>query len=90
MPNNVYVSAAVHIYYRINDGVEKSVSGDGHPEIDTEGDDNKLEYWSVDELGNEEEHNILSSIKLDKTPPVTVDDYDDQWHNEDFIITLTN
>jgi hypothetical protein len=34
-----------------------------------EGINNKLEYWSVDKAGNEEQHHFLSSIKLDKTGP---------------------
>jgi hypothetical protein len=57
-------------YYSINDGPTKSVSTDGHLLITTEGANNKLEYWSVDNAGNEElPHNILSGSKLDKTPP---------------------
>ncbi|MBD3182410.1 PEGA domain-containing protein, partial [Candidatus Poribacteria bacterium] len=31
---------------------------------------NSIEYWSIDALGNEESHQTLSNIKLDKTPPV--------------------
>ncbi|MFC1712275.1 PKD domain-containing protein [Candidatus Poribacteria bacterium] len=82
-------SGVEDIYYRINDGVERIVASDGQPVIDTEGSNNKLEYWAVDEAGNEEEHNILEDIKLDKTLPVTTDDYDGEWHNEDFVIVLS-
>jgi hypothetical protein len=35
----------------------------------TEGANNTLEYWSVDNFGNAEPHRILTGIKLDKTPP---------------------
>lgn len=58
-------------HYRINDGPNKTVSIDGQPRITTEGADNKLEYWSLDNVGNEElPHRILTGIKLDKTTPV--------------------
>ena len=61
-------SGVASINYSINDGGIKSVSADGHPLINSEG-NNELEYWSVDSAGNEEEHNIISNISLDKTPP---------------------
>ena len=58
-------------YYKINDGATTSVGSDGQPSITAEGADNKLEYWSMDKADNEEfPHNILTEIKLDKTPPV--------------------
>ena len=56
-------------YYRINDGPVRAVSVDGQPVITTESATNTLEYWSVDNAGNEEEHHILTGIKLDKIPP---------------------
>jgi len=57
-------------YYKINDGTLTTVNINGQPTITTEGADNKLEYWSVDSLGNTElPHNILTGIKLDKTAP---------------------
>ena len=77
------------INYRLNDGIVESVSSDGHPRIRREGDDNKLEYWGIDRVGNEEAHHIVRHIKLDKTEPTTEDDYNGQWHNGDFTITLT-
>ena len=76
-------------YYRINDGPTKSVSTDGMPVFTTEGSENKLEYWSVDNALNEESHHTLLNIKLDKTPPVSSDDYDGEWHNIDITIILT-
>ena len=55
--------------YRINDSGIKSVSAHGPPRIITEGANSKLEYWSMDSAGNEEEHHVISGIKLDMTPP---------------------
>jgi hypothetical protein len=58
------------IYYRIKGGSILHVSAQGQPRMSTESSNNMLEYWSVDELGNEENpHKTLTQIKLDKTPP---------------------
>ena len=59
----------VETYYKINDGATKIVSLNGQPLFTVEGDNNKLEYWSRDQSSNEENHHILTSIKLDKTAP---------------------
>jgi len=57
-------------YYKINDGATQTVSTNGEPFITTESANNKLEYWTVDNAGNEElHHKILTEIKLDKTAP---------------------
>ena len=62
-----YESGVAETYYRINDGPVKAVSTDGQPLITTEGANNTLEYWSVDNAGNEElPHKIVTGIKLDK------------------------
>ncbi|MGB9693719.1 MAG: PKD domain-containing protein [Fervidobacterium sp.] len=59
------------IFYRVNNGPIKRVSVDGQPYITSEGANNTLEYWSVDEAGNEEiPHQLLDEIKLDKTSPI--------------------
>ena len=64
-------SGIAETYYRINNGPTETVSVDGQPTITTEGANNTLEYWSVDNAGNEElPHKILNGIKLDKTSPV--------------------
>jgi parallel beta-helix repeat protein len=63
------ISGVAEIYYRINDGPIQNVSTSGYPHITTEGANNKLEYWSVDNAGNEEGHHILTGIELDKTYP---------------------
>jgi hypothetical protein len=62
-------SGVAETYYKINNGTTKTVGADGQPLITTEGADNTLEYWSVDNAGNEEPSNLLTGIKLDKTPP---------------------
>jgi PKD repeat protein len=64
------LSGVAETYYRINDGPPKSVGANGQPFIATEDANNTLEYWSPDNVGNEElPHNILTGIKLDKTAP---------------------
>ena len=63
------MSGVAETCYKINDGPTKNVSVDGHLLITAEG-NNKLEYWSVDNVGNEEIHHILTGIKLDKTVPI--------------------
>jgi parallel beta-helix repeat protein len=69
-----YESGVAEIYYRINEEPVKAVSVDGQPFITTEGANNTLEYWSVDNAGNEElPHKILTGIKLDKTKPLIVE-----------------
>jgi len=73
-------------YYRINDGSNMSVQIDGQPFISVEG-YNKLEYWSVDVAGNEEEHKIIPDVKLDKTNP-TANAGADQAVDEDTSMTF--
>lgn len=63
-------SGVAKTFYKINDGTTKTVSADGQPLITTDGANNTLEYWSVDNADNEElPHKILTGIKLDKTDP---------------------
>jgi hypothetical protein len=63
-------TSGTETYYKINDGVTRTVSADGQPLISTEGAANTLEYWSVDNAGNKEDHHVLTGIKLDKTAPI--------------------
>jgi hypothetical protein len=56
------------IYYRINNGPTRSVTRDGQPRITMQGENNTLEYWSVDSNGIEElPHDILTGIALQKS-----------------------
>jgi outer membrane protein assembly factor BamB len=64
------ISGVAETYYKINDGPIQNVSVHGQPRITTESANNILEFWSVDNAGNEElPHKILTGIKLDKTAP---------------------
>jgi parallel beta-helix repeat protein len=56
-------------YYAIDGGQTTSVRISGQPHISTESSNHTLEYWSVDNAGNEEPHHVLKNIRLDKTPP---------------------
>jgi hypothetical protein len=57
-------------YYRINSGAVRNVAVDGQPVITMEGGSNMIEYWSVDQFGNEETpHKTVAQVKLDKTSP---------------------
>ena len=55
--------------YRLNGGGEKDVVANGQPTINRQG-KNALEYWSIDVAGNEETHNTLSEVKLDRLSPL--------------------
>ena len=66
------LSGVAETYYRINDGPIQNVGTHGQPLITTESANNKLEYWSVDNAGNEETHHVIQNIKLDKTSPTAV------------------
>jgi tripartite motif-containing protein 71 len=66
-------SGIADVSYIVNGGAVKSVSKDGDPKIDTERSDNKLEYRSIDNAGNEEEYQTLSDVKIDKIKPVLSD-----------------
>jgi PKD repeat protein len=74
-------------YYMINDGPTQQLSMDGQPRITTEGANNTLEYWSIDNFGNEEIHHTILDIKLDKTGP-TADAGQDITVAEDTIMNF--
>jgi fibronectin type 3 domain-containing protein len=63
-------SGISEIFYRINSGSVLSVNMNGQPLITSEGSENTLEYWSVDNVGNEElPHVMLTHVKLDNSAP---------------------
>ncbi|MFC1718520.1 putative Ig domain-containing protein [Candidatus Poribacteria bacterium] len=70
-------SGVSSISYILNKGSEREheIGDQGNVSvmISTEGADNTLEYWCVDELGNERKRETLPAIKLDKTKPIFSD-----------------
>jgi hypothetical protein len=62
-------SGVKETYYRVNNNPTQTVTADDHPLIDMESANNTLEYWSIDNAGNEETHHTLTNIKLDMTAP---------------------
>ncbi|MFH1199400.1 MAG: putative Ig domain-containing protein, partial [Candidatus Omnitrophota bacterium] len=65
------LSGIKNTYYKINNGQTFVVNVSGQPVITTEGANNSLEFWSVNNANIEElPHKTLSNIKLDKTAPV--------------------
>ncbi|PVX24075.1 MAG: hypothetical protein CW716_10820, partial [Candidatus Bathyarchaeum sp.] len=63
------------------------------PFITTQGENNSLEYWSIDNAGNEElPHKILTEIKLDTTAPagsITINNGDPYAVSASVTLTLT-
>lgn len=87
------ISGVAETLYRINEGTQKSVSTNGQPLIITEGSNNTLEYWSLDNAGNEETHNRITGIKLDKASPLSSINLNatigkDGWFTSDVIVTV--
>ena len=62
-------------YYTINHGETQIYNPSQTPKISSEGQDNTIEFWSVDKAGNEEiPHTTVENIKIDPTPPtVTIE-----------------
>jgi len=56
-------------YYQINGEPTRTLMEHGQPTFSTEGDNNILRYWSVDNQGNVEDQKTVTEIKLDKTAP---------------------
>lgn len=86
------LSGVAQTYYKVNDGSKKTVATDRQPVIATEGANNTLEYWSVDIAGNEENHKILTAIKLDKTAPIgsiTINNNDTSTSSTSVTLTLS-
>lgn len=72
--------------YQIDDQEEQNYE----EEFTVEGDDgfHEVQYYSIDIAGNEEEPNT-QEVYLDSTPPVSSDDSDGEWHNEDVTVLIT-
>lgn len=84
-------SGVSETYYQINNGPKEDVSTNGQPLISFESANNTLEYWSVDNVDNEElPHKILTEIKLDKTTPIgSIIINNDEAYTTSTSVTLT-
>lgn len=83
-------SGVAATYYTI-DGTEPTINS---PEGTTFSISNEgiytIKYFSVDIAGNVEGTKTApNQVKIDKTPPITIDDADGQWHNTDVTVKLT-
>ncbi len=79
-------------FYRVNNGIINNVRSNGVPQITAEGSNSSLEYWSIDNAGNEENHHILAGIKLDKTAPagsILINDGDAFTSSTSVFLSLT-
>ncbi|MGD2066926.1 MAG: NosD domain-containing protein, partial [Candidatus Bathyarchaeota archaeon] len=88
-------SGVSETYYRINDGATRTVSVDGQPIIDTEDANNTLQYWSIDNAGNQETPNTLTNIRLDKMAPTSLIDLtaateNNGWFTSDVTMSLSS
>ena len=68
--DDISPSEEIITYYCIDDGPQQIYDPMYKPSISTDGATHRFEYWSVDAAGNEEEHNVISPIKIDRTSPV--------------------
>lgn len=59
-------------YYKINDGSQQLYNAQNPPKISSDGSNNKVEFWSVDSAGNEETHQFITGVKIDKSSPTVV------------------
>ncbi|PVX23542.1 MAG: hypothetical protein CW716_11925 [Candidatus Bathyarchaeum sp.] len=87
-------SGVAETYYQINGGTVMAVSTDGQPLIVTEGSNNRLDYWSVDNSGKQETTKVITGIKLDKMPPVSSISFststgNGDWFTSDVTVTVS-
>jgi hypothetical protein len=78
-------------FYKINGGSTETTI-DCQPTISTEG-LNTLEYWSTDNVGNNEAHHTIT-VKIDYTAPVTTEGETgtiglNNWYTSSVTVTLT-
>ena len=89
-PNDREGAGVAETRYRLNGGIELSGVS---VELNTGG-IHKLEYWSIDKVGNTEVHKFVSEIKVDATPPKTeitlwgTEGYDD-WYISPVQVNLS-
>jgi len=73
--DNVSPEEDLVTYYYIDGGSVRTYDANNKPRISSDGGDHKIEFYSVDAAGNEEDpHQIIDNIKMDATDPsVTID-----------------
>ncbi|MDM5450995.1 glycine rich domain-containing protein [Peribacillus simplex] len=77
-------SGVTSTYYQLDNGPTKSGN---EIKISDEG-VHTLTYWSVDNAGNEETQHT-TTVKIDKTVPITTDNAPKDWVNKDVTVDLT-
>ncbi|MDM5291737.1 glycine rich domain-containing protein [Peribacillus simplex] len=77
-------SGIASTYYQLDNG---STHSGNEIKISAEG-VHTLTYWSVDNAGNEETQHT-TTVKIDKTVPVTTDNAPKDWVNKDVTVDLT-
>ncbi len=83
------LSGVAATYYRLNGGTPQT---GGSVAISSEG-THTLEFWSVDQAGNEEPHKTVQ-VKIDKTPPTITHTQSpaanaNGWNNTNVTVTFT-
>jgi len=73
--DNVSPQEELITYYSIDDGTVRTYDDNNKPRISTDGGYHRIEFYSVDAAGNEEDpHQVIDTIKMDVTDPsVTID-----------------
>jgi hypothetical protein len=81
-PEVLGVSSGVEkIQYKVNNGAVQTIIGDhGTFVVDTDKDNLPVEYWAIDNVGNEESHHTFT-IDMDQTDPLIDITY--EWENTD-------
>jgi hypothetical protein len=75
------MSGVKEIKYKVNNGATQTIIGDnGIFIVDEDGDNLPIEYWAIDNVGNEESHHTFT-IDMDQTKPVV--DYCFEWFDYD-------
>ena len=75
------------LYYIVDGNAGLSYSNSATLTLSSEG-VHQIGYYGRDNAGNTESGKS-TIVKIDKTPPVTTDDTDGEWHNSDILVTLT-
>jgi hypothetical protein len=86
------LSQVAATYYKLDNGSQQTYNAGNNIAISDDG-SHTLEFWSVDNAGNEESHKTIE-VKIDKTPP-TINHAQSPgangngWNNSDVTVTFT-